>query len=89
MSFLFRVRCHTLPKVPNGFVVGGGGGGGAPGDQGRPAEHYYGDQARVECHRGYTRIGSNIISCGAEGEFSNVPTCQGEFSRVPNRARNG
>ncbi len=80
-----RVRCHTFPKIPNGFVVGAG--------PDRRSELLYGDRARVECHRGYSRSGgggsstggpggssssssSNVITCGAGGTFARVPSCE-------------
>ena len=59
------MRCYTFPAIANGYIV----------DQ--TSVYYYGDQARVECHRGYNRIGSNIITCGEGQQFKNLPTCEG------------
>ena len=59
-----RHQCHDFPEIENGYII----------DTER--EYYYGDEARVECHRGYSRIGSNIITCGEGQEFTDVPQCQ-------------
>jgi len=64
-----RMRCHALPELENGYVVDD------------DSEYYFGDEARVECHRGYNRIGSNIITCGAEQKFEDLPRCEG---KIPN-----
>lgn len=39
-------------------------------------EYYFGDEARVQCNRGYKLTGSNIIQCGTHQKFENVPTCE-------------
>ncbi|XP_076035426.1 sushi, von Willebrand factor type A, EGF and pentraxin domain-containing protein uif [Oratosquilla oratoria] len=59
-----RVKCFDFPKIGNGYVT----------DMSR--EYYYGDEARVQCHRGYNLVGSAIITCGPEQEFINLPTCE-------------
>lgn len=41
-------------------------------------DYYFGDEARVQCHRGYRLMGSAIIQCGPEQQFINLPTCQGD-----------
>ncbi|CAG0905248.1 unnamed protein product [Darwinula stevensoni] len=59
-----RMRCHDFPKIENGFIVNS------------TTEYYYGDEVRIQCHRGYQLVGSNSIPCGPEQEFVNLPTCQ-------------
>ncbi|XP_045124302.1 sushi, von Willebrand factor type A, EGF and pentraxin domain-containing protein 1-like isoform X1 [Portunus trituberculatus] len=59
-----RIRCHQFPEIANGFVT----------DLSR--DYYFGDEARVQCHRGYRLMGSAIIQCGPEQQFINLPTCQ-------------
>lgn len=45
-------------------------------------EYYFGDEARVQCNRGYKLTGSNIIQCGPNQLFDNVPTCEGNKSKT-------
>ncbi|XP_046990617.1 sushi, von Willebrand factor type A, EGF and pentraxin domain-containing protein 1 [Schistocerca americana] len=59
-----RVRCYNFPSIKNGFIT----------DISR--EYYYGDEARVQCHKGYKLIGSNIMQCSSNQEFLNPPTCE-------------
>jgi hypothetical protein len=59
-----RMQCHDFPEIDDGYVVD------------KTIDYFYGDQARVECHRGFARIGSNIITCGGSAAFENLPTCQ-------------
>uniref|UniRef100_A0A1A9UCN5 Uncharacterized protein n=1 Tax=Glossina austeni TaxID=7395 RepID=A0A1A9UCN5_GLOAU len=59
-----RKRCFEFPQIDNGFVV----------DAARP--YYYGDDARVQCFKGYKLIGSNIIRCNTDQVFENPPTCE-------------
>ena len=61
-----KKRCFTFPEIENGYIVD------------KSSEYYYGDQAKVECHRGYNRIGSNIINCGDDQQFTNLPKCEGK-----------
>jgi len=59
----------VLPEIHNGFVI----------DQTR--KYLFGDEARVQCHRGFKLTGgSSIIKCGANQTFSNVPKCEGKFN---------
>ena len=45
-----------------------------------PADEYlYGDEASVQCYRGFRLTGSAVITCGPEQEFINVPECEGEW----------
>ncbi|XP_069982832.1 uncharacterized protein uif isoform X1 [Penaeus vannamei] len=59
-----RIQCHEYPEIENGFIA----------DVTR--NYYYGDEARVQCHRGYKLIGSPIVKCGPEQNFVNLPTCE-------------
>lgn len=59
-----RMQCHVFPEIENGFIMD------------KNLDYFYGDQARVECHRGYNRIGTNIITCGGNQTFENVPRCE-------------
>lgn len=63
-------KCPLLPTIKNGFVV----------DTNR--EYFYGDEARVQCNRGYKLSGSNIIQCGPNQRFDNVPTCEGRVANI-------
>ncbi|KAK6617037.1 hypothetical protein RUM44_005394 [Polyplax serrata] len=59
-----RAICPNFPTIRNGFVT----------DLSR--DYYYGDEGRVQCHRGYKLTGPNIIRCGVNQEFSDVPRCE-------------
>lgn len=63
-------KCPLLPTIKNGFIV----------DTTR--EYLYGDEARVQCNRGYKLSGSNIIQCGPNQRFDNVPTCEGTIADI-------
>lgn len=64
--FVSGAECPELPTIDNGFVI----------DPSR--QYFYGDEARVQCHRGFKLTGgSSIIKCGASQKFSNVPKCEG------------
>jgi hypothetical protein len=52
--------------IKNGFVT----------DTSR--DYYFGDEARVQCYKGYRLTGSNIIKCSIGQEFLNPPKCEGE-----------
>lgn len=58
-----RKHCYKLPEVKNGFIV----------DPTR--KYFFGDEARVQCYKGYKLNGTNIIRCSSEQNFDNVPTC--------------
>ena len=60
-----KKQCFVFPEIENGYVID------------KTRKYFYGDQAKVECHRGYNRIGSNIITCGDDQEFTNLPKCEG------------
>lgn len=59
-----RKRCYDFPEVDDGFIV----------DSTR--KYYYGDEARVQCFKGYKLNGTNIIKCSSEQTFESVPTCE-------------
>ena len=59
-----RKRCYKFPEIKNGFIV----------DQSR--QYFYGDEARVQCFKGYKLSGSNIIKCDTNQTFDNAPTCE-------------
>lgn len=60
-----RSTCQTLPIIANGFIVDS------------TKKYSYGDEARVQCYRGFKLIGgSSIIKCGPNEEFANVPKCE-------------
>ncbi|XP_018027289.2 sushi, von Willebrand factor type A, EGF and pentraxin domain-containing protein 1, partial [Hyalella azteca] len=59
-----KKHCSRFPKITNGFVT----------DMTR--KYHFGDEARVQCHRGFRLVGSPLIKCGAEDEFINLPTCE-------------
>lgn len=40
-------------------------------------QYYYGDEARIQCYKGYKQIGSNIVKCNADQEFDTLPMCEG------------
>lgn len=61
-----RKRCYEFPEVKNGFIV----------DSTR--QYFFGDEARVQCYKGYKLNGTNIIKCSADQGFDNVPTCDGK-----------
>lgn len=65
-KIIIGAKCPTLPTIKNGFVVESG------------KDYYFSDEARVQCNRGYKLTGSNIISCGPNQRFENVPTCEGK-----------
>lgn len=52
-----------MPVIKNGFIT----------DTTR--QYYFGDEARVQCFRGYKLTGSNLIRCGTTQEFSDPPKC--------------
>lgn len=58
-----RKRCHTFPTVNNGFIV----------DTTR--QYFFGDDARVQCYKGFKLNGTNIIKCDTDQSFRNPPTC--------------
>ncbi|XP_054265760.1 uncharacterized protein LOC128988471 [Macrosteles quadrilineatus] len=60
-----RAMCPKLPEIANGFVI-------------EASQRYlFGDEARVQCHKGFKLVGgSNIIRCGPEQTFVNPPKCE-------------
>ncbi|XP_055387901.1 uncharacterized protein LOC129616312 isoform X2 [Condylostylus longicornis] len=59
-----RKRCFKYPEIDNGFIV----------DSAR--QYFFGDEARVQCYKGYKLTGSNIIKCSSEQNFENPPRCE-------------
>ncbi|XP_065584265.1 CUB and sushi domain-containing protein 3-like, partial [Artemia franciscana] len=59
-----RVRCPVLPTILNGIITN------------ITRNYAFGDEARVQCHKGFRINGSSIIRCGPNGDFVNVPVCQ-------------
>lgn len=59
-----RKHCHRIPEVKNGFIVD------------KERKYFFGDEARVQCYKGYKLNGTNIIRCSSEQNFENVPTCE-------------
>ncbi|XP_015790438.1 uncharacterized protein LOC107367263 isoform X1 [Tetranychus urticae] len=59
-----RATCPTLPEITNGFII----------DQSK--KYYYGDEAKVQCNRGYKLIGKPNIICGPNQTFEELPTCK-------------
>lgn len=77
MNNVVGAECAILPEISNGFVI----------DQTR--KYLYGDEARVQCHRGFKLTGgSSIIKCGVNQIFSNVPKCEGKFKKIILRLEN-
>ncbi|CAB4057448.1 unnamed protein product [Lepeophtheirus salmonis] len=62
-----RVQCVQFPLIPNGYIVN------------TKHSYFYEDEALVECYRGYERIGNNIIKCGPNKKFMDVPICEGSY----------
>ena len=58
-----RKRCFKFPDIKDGFIE----------TQDKP--YYYQDRASVRCNKGFRLIGTNIISCGEDQEFVNLPKC--------------
>ena len=61
-----RLRCHTFPELENGYIIDS------------DSEYYFGDETKVECYRGYQRIGGNVITCGPDRQFTDLPRCEGK-----------
>ncbi|XP_075226178.1 sushi, von Willebrand factor type A, EGF and pentraxin domain-containing protein uif [Lycorma delicatula] len=60
-----RAQCPIIPDIPNGFII----------DSHR--KYYFGDEARVQCHKGFKLTGgSSIIKCGPNQIFENPPRCE-------------
>lgn len=58
-----RKRCYEFPTIKNGFIV----------ESAR--QYHFGDEARVQCYKGYKLSGTNIIRCDSNQTFDSVPTC--------------
>ena len=64
--------CYEFPEIKDGYITE------------RSDEYYFGDRARVECHHGFTRIGSNIITCGPQ----HINSCDLDVKKQNRRAHN-
>ena len=51
------------------------------------AEYLYGDEASVQCYRGFRLTGSAVITCGPDQQFINLPRCQGQSESAGRGAR--
>ena len=58
-----RKRCHNFAEIENGIIE----------NKDRP--YYYQDRATVRCDKGFRLIGTNIITCGEDQEFTDLPEC--------------
>ncbi|KAG1655606.1 Fibropellin-1 [Nymphon striatum] len=58
-----RARCPILPEIENGFLTE------------IQQNFFFGDEAKVQCHRGYKLVGQSIIRCGPNQTFTNIPEC--------------
>uniref|UniRef100_T1IXR4 Uncharacterized protein n=1 Tax=Strigamia maritima TaxID=126957 RepID=T1IXR4_STRMM len=58
-----RSRCYSIPKIQNAFILGAN------------KDYFYGDEAVVQCFRGYKLNGNKILTCDANQVFSTPPTC--------------
>lgn len=56
---------NRFPEIENGFFVD------------RSRHYVFGDEARIQCYKGYKQIGSNIVKCNANQQFEELPTCEG------------
>ncbi|XP_073992974.1 sushi, von Willebrand factor type A, EGF and pentraxin domain-containing protein uif isoform X1 [Rhodnius prolixus] len=59
-----RSQCPTIPEIANGFVIDS------------IKKYFYGDEGRVQCHKGFKLLGSSVIKCGPNQEFLNLPRCE-------------
>lgn len=63
--------CPKLPEISNGFIIDAS------------QRYFFGDEARVQCHKGFKLVGgSNIIRCGPDQAFLNPPKCEGNLYSV-------
>lgn len=67
LTFADKTCIFIYLQLKNGFVT----------DLTR--EYHFGDQARVQCHRGFRLVGSPMVTCGPGEQFVNLPTCEGNF----------
>jgi len=58
-----RKRCYNFAEIENGII------------ENKEKPYYYQDRATVRCNKGFRLIGTNIISCGENQEFTDLPTC--------------
>lgn len=56
-------KCPILPEIENGFLTE------------IQQTFLFGDETKVQCHRGYKLVGQSIIRCGPNQTFTNLPEC--------------
>ena len=59
-----RKRCFNFPGIKDTFV-----------ERQAQKPYYYQDRVSVRCNKGFRLIGTNIISCGEDQEFVDLPEC--------------
>ncbi|UYV83192.1 clec-78 [Cordylochernes scorpioides] len=59
-----RAQCPIVPEIANGFVM----------EPQRP--YFFGDEAKVQCHRGFRLEGNAVITCGPNQNFTELPMCR-------------
>lgn len=64
-------ECPVIPEIDNGFVLD------------PTKKYFYGDEGRIQCHKGFKLIGSSVIKCGPDQEFLNLPRCEGKLLWFP------
>lgn len=59
-----RAHCPTLPEIDNGFII----------DQ--ENNFFFGDEGKIQCHKGYKLDGSPTIQCGVNQTFTEASKCR-------------
>lgn len=59
-----RAQCPILPTIENGFIID------------TQKRYFFGDEAKVQCNRGYKLEGFQMIKCGTNQTFENLPVCR-------------
>jgi hypothetical protein len=63
-SSVFHLFIYSsFPEIVNGMFVD------------KTREYFFGDEARIQCFKGFKLNGTNIIKCDANQQFENLPTC--------------
>ena len=67
---LTEVQCGFVPKIKNGTtrMVG---------------KAYFGNSTTYTCDKGYEMTGSPIVSCQADGTWTQLPQCTGKWTQLP------
>ncbi|RWS09468.1 uncharacterized protein B4U79_12754 [Dinothrombium tinctorium] len=61
--FCERASCPILPEIQNGFIT----------DSSK--RYLFGDEAKIQCNRGYKLKGNPLMKCGANQTFEEAPVC--------------